>query len=44
MHCVQFASIPDFLIRMYAALFIPHTDMNRYPSVVEKLRDAKLPV
>jgi len=44
MHCVQFASIPDFLIRMYAALFIPHTDMSRYPSVAEKLRSAGLPV
>ena len=37
MYCVQFASIPDFLIRMQAAKFIPHTDMNRYPSVVKKL-------
>jgi len=33
MYCVQFASIPDFLIRMQAAKFIPHTDMNRFPSV-----------
>ena len=32
-YCVQFASIPDFLIRMQAAKFIPHTDMTRYPSV-----------
>ena len=32
-YCVQFASIPDFLIRMQAARFIPHTDMSRYPSV-----------
>jgi uncharacterized 2Fe-2S/4Fe-4S cluster protein (DUF4445 family) len=31
--CVQFASIPDFLIRMQAAKFIPHTDMNRFPSI-----------
>ena len=31
--CVQFASIPDFLIRMQAARFIPHTDMRRFPSV-----------
>ena len=30
---VQFASIPDFLIRMQAAKFIPHTDMRRFPSV-----------
>ena len=32
-YCVQFASIPDFLIRMQAAKFIPHTDMDRFPSV-----------
>ena len=32
-YCVQFASIPDFLIRMQAAKFIPHTDMRRFPSV-----------
>jgi len=37
-YCVQFASFPDFLVRMQAAKFIPHTDMNRYPSVAEKLK------
>ena len=37
MYCVQFASIPDFLIRMQAAKFIPHTDMNRYPSIQSRL-------
>lgn len=37
MYCVQFASVPDFLVRMQAAKFIPHTDMSRYPSVKEKL-------
>ena len=36
-YCVQFASIPDFLVRMQAAKFIPHTDMNRYPTIQEKL-------
>jgi len=36
-YCVQFASIPDFLVRMQAAKFIPHTDMYRYPRVAEKL-------
>lgn len=36
--CVQFASIPDFLIRMQAAKFIPHTDMNRYPSIQARLK------
>ena len=39
-YCVQFASIPDFLIRMQAAKFIPHTDMSRYPSVKVKLASA----
>ena len=32
-YCVQFASIPDFLVRMQAAKFIPHTDRKRFPSV-----------
>ena len=32
-YCVQFASMPDFLVRMQAAKFIPHTDMSRFPSV-----------
>lgn len=33
MYCVQFASYPDFLVRMQAAKFIPHTDLERFPSV-----------
>ena len=33
LYCVQFASIPDFLVRMQAAKFIPHTDLGRFPSV-----------
>lgn len=37
MYCVQFASIPDFLVRMQAAKFIPHTDMARYPSIKNRL-------
>ena len=36
-YCVQFASIPDFLVRMQAAKFIPHTDMGRYPSIARAL-------
>ena len=36
-YCVQFASIPDFLVRMQAAKFIPHTDMNRYPTIQARL-------
>ena len=31
-YCVQFASVPDFLVRMQAAKFIPHTDMDLFPS------------
>ena len=38
LYCVQFASIPDFLVRMQAAKFIPHTDMGRYPSVQAQLQ------
>ena len=38
LYCVQFASIPDFLIRMQAAKFIPHTDMDRYPTVQKRLQ------
>ena len=36
-YCFQFASVPDFLPRMQAAKFIPHTDMSRFPTVQEKL-------
>ena len=36
-YCVQFASIPDFLVRMQAAKFIPHTDIRRYPSIQTRL-------
>jgi len=37
LYCVQFASVPDFLVRMHAAKFIPHTDMERYPTVQNAL-------
>ncbi|MBQ9967790.1 MAG: DUF4445 domain-containing protein [Oscillospiraceae bacterium] len=36
-YCVQFASIPDFLIRMQAARFLPHTDLERFPTVKNSL-------
>ena len=36
-YCFQFASVPDFLVRMQAAKFIPHTDMSRFPTVRERL-------
>lgn len=38
MYCVQFASVPDFLVRMQGAKFIPHTDLSLYPSIKEKLK------
>ena len=38
MFCFQFVSIPDLLVRMQAAKFIPHTDMNRYPSIRDRLK------
>jgi uncharacterized 2Fe-2S/4Fe-4S cluster protein (DUF4445 family) len=38
MYCVQFASVPDFLVRMQGAKFIPHTDLSRYPSISGKLK------
>ncbi|MBO7738767.1 MAG: DUF4445 domain-containing protein [Oscillospiraceae bacterium] len=41
-YCVQFASIPDFIVRMQAAKFIPHTDMDRYPSIKEKLEKGEM--
>ena len=37
MYCVQFASIPDFIVRMRGAKFIPHTDMERFPRIAAKL-------
>jgi len=39
MYCVQFASVPDFLVRMQAAKFIPHTDMDRFPTIRKRLAE-----
>ena len=39
LYCIQFASIPDFLVRMQAAKFIPHTDMCRYPTIRKRFAD-----
>jgi len=36
--CFQFASIPDFLVRMQAAKFLPHTDLDRYPSIKARMQ------
>ncbi len=41
MYCIQFASIPDFLVRMQAAKFIPHTDMNRFPTILDRLAERR---
>ena len=41
MYCVQFASVPDFLVRMQAAKFVPHTDMDRYPTVRRRLQETE---
>jgi len=38
-YCVQLASIPDFMIRMMASKFLPHTDMAKYPRVAQKLKE-----
>ena len=37
-YCFQFASVPDFLVRMQAAKFIPHTDLSRFPTIRERLK------
>ena len=39
LYCLQFASVPDFIVRMQAAKFIPHTDMDRYPTVRKLLKE-----
>ncbi len=41
MYCIQFASIPDFLVRMLSAKFIPHTDMDRFPSIRDRLAERR---
>lgn len=33
---------PDFLTKMYAAKFLPHTDLTLYPTVAEKIKQRKL--
>ena len=33
---IQFGAVDDFLHMMVAAKAIPHTDMQRYPSVMKK--------
>ena len=31
----------DFLTKMYAAKFLPHTNFELYPTVMEKLKDRR---
>ena len=40
-YSVQFASMPDFTIRMQASKFIPHTYMEDYPTVQKKIDERK---
>ena len=35
---IQFGAVEDFLHIMVAAQALPHTDLGRYPSVLEKLK------
>lgn len=37
-YCIQFASIPDFLMRKQAAKILLHTDLSRYPVIARKLK------
>lgn len=37
MSYVQFGAVDDFLTRMRAAQALPHTDMEKYPSVLQRL-------
>ena len=39
MQYVQFGTVEDFLHLMVAAAAIPHTDLQRYPSVVKRLKE-----
>jgi uncharacterized 2Fe-2S/4Fe-4S cluster protein (DUF4445 family) len=38
MEYVQFGEVEDFIHLMGAAKALPHTDLDRYPSVCEKLK------
>lgn len=41
MQYVQFGAVEDFLHLMVAATAIPHTDLNRFPSVAKKLEERR---
>ena len=38
MEYIQFGAVDDFLHLMVAAEALPHTDLDQYPTVKEKLR------
>lgn len=38
---LEFAQFPDFIIKMGAAGFFPHTDLETYPSVLQKIEERK---
>ncbi len=38
---LEFAQFPDFILKMSAAGFFPHTDLAAYPSVIKKLEERK---
>ena len=41
MQYIQFGAVEDFLHLMVAATAIPHTDMQRYPSVARRLEERR---
>ena len=38
---LEFAQFPDFIMKMSAAGFFPHTDLESYPSVIKKMAERK---
>lgn len=38
-HYLEFGAAPDFLTRMFAARFLPHTDLSLYPTVRQRLKE-----
>ena len=38
---LEFAQFPDFIMKMSAAGFFPHTDLESYPSVIKKMSERR---
>ena len=38
---LEFAQFPDFIMKMSAAGFFPHTDLESYPSVIKKMAERR---